>query len=201
MNDDFYVGYFPNAPPALAKVVVRIAVGLLVIGCVAGALILFAQSPFAASKFEYGQYRDYIGVLEEWPYPMGHISFVGKLDGVTLSAGAPPLTPGFTLDLMAKHSLDFWLTSEDLPDPENRVTLDREGKIVLAYTPNNLEGHERLHKVLKQILSRGKCAIHGSDWTNASRQTVIVCPPGSSSKRISMPAAWHAAWTSRCCGR
>ena len=59
---------------------------------------------------------------------MGHISFVGKLDGVTLSAGAPAIAPGWTLDLMGKHSLDFWLTSEDLPDPENRVTLDRDGR-------------------------------------------------------------------------
>ena len=77
---------------------------------------------------------------------MGHISFVGKLDGVTLSAGAPAIAPGWTLELMGKHSLDFWLTSEDLPDPENRVTLDREGKIVLAYTPNNGEGHRRLDR-------------------------------------------------------
>ena len=59
---------------------------------------------------------------------MGHISFVGKLDGVTLSAGAPAIAPGWTLDLMGKHSLDFWLTSEDLPDPDNRVTLDRDGQ-------------------------------------------------------------------------
>ena len=64
----------------------------------------------------------------EWEFPMGHISFVGKLDGVTLSAGAPAIAPGWTLDLMGKHSLDFWLTSEDLPDPENRVTLDRDGR-------------------------------------------------------------------------
>ena len=45
---------------------------------------------------------------------------------------------------MAKHSLDFWLTSEDLPDPDNRVSLDRDGNIVLSYTPNNDEGHKRL---------------------------------------------------------
>ena len=51
-------------------------------------------------------------------YPMGHISFVGKLDGETLKAGAPAHCAGWTLDLMARHSLDFWLTSEDLPDPE-----------------------------------------------------------------------------------
>lgn len=53
---------------------------------------------------------------------MGHISFVGKLDGAMLEAGAPAIVPGWTLDLMARHSLDFWLTSEDLSDPENRVT-------------------------------------------------------------------------------
>ncbi len=100
----------------------------------------------------------------EWPHPMGHISFVGKLDGVTLSAGAPKLAPGFTLDLMANHSLDFWLTSEDLPDPNNRVTLDRQGNIVLSYTPNNEEGHQRLIKKLEQLVQgTTRCAVHGKD--------------------------------------
>ena len=49
-----------------------------------------------------------------------------------LKGGAPALTPGWTLDLMATHSLDFWLTSEDLPDPDNRVTVDSDGGIVLS---------------------------------------------------------------------
>ena len=53
----------------------------------------------------------------EWEYPMGHISFVGKLDGVTLSAGAPAIAPGWTLDLMGKHSLDFWLRRRTCPIP------------------------------------------------------------------------------------
>lgn len=98
----------------------------------------------------------------EWNYPMGHISFVGKLDGETLKAGAPAMVPGFTLDLMASHSLDFWLTSEDLPDPENRVTLDREGKIVLSYQPNNEEGHKRLIQKLEHLMQhQQKCPIHG----------------------------------------
>jgi choline dehydrogenase-like flavoprotein len=98
----------------------------------------------------------------EWEYPMGHISFVGKLDGVTLSAGAPKLAPGFTLELMAKHSLDFWLTSEDLPDPNNRVTLDRDGNIVLSYTPNNGEGHKRLIARLEHLMQQqSSCPVHG----------------------------------------
>jgi choline dehydrogenase-like flavoprotein len=96
--------------------------------------------------------NDFYKATKEWDFPMGHISFVGKMDAVTLSAGAPKLVPGMTLDIMAKHSLDFWLTSEDLPDPDNRVTLDRNGKIVLTYTPNNEEGHKRLQAKLKSLL-------------------------------------------------
>jgi choline dehydrogenase-like flavoprotein len=100
----------------------------------------------------------------EWEFPMGHISFVGKLDGATLSAGAPAIAPGWTLDLMGKHSLDFWLTSEDLPDPDNRVTLDREGRIVLSYTPNNGEGHRRLIRKLEHLMQQQtNCAVHGHD--------------------------------------
>ena len=99
-----------------------------------------------------------------WNFPMGHISFVGKLDGETLKGGAPAIAPGWTLDLMAKHSLDFWLTSEDLPDPNNRVTVDTDGKIVLSYKPNNEEGHKRLIAKLKELMQQQtKCAVHGHD--------------------------------------
>jgi choline dehydrogenase-like flavoprotein len=94
---------------------------------------------------------------------MGHISFVGKLDAVTLRAGAPAIAPGFTLELMAAHSLDFWLTSEDLPDPNNRVTLNRDGEIVLTYTPNNLEAHEQLKNHLQRAMTQTNCKIHGHD--------------------------------------
>jgi choline dehydrogenase-like flavoprotein len=100
----------------------------------------------------------------DWPYPMGHISFVGKLDGETLKAGAPAIAPGWTLDLMARHSLDFWLTSEDLPDPSNRVTLDSTGGIVLSYKPNNEEGHQRLIAKLKDLMKQqAKCRVHGHE--------------------------------------
>lgn len=101
--------------------------------------------------------NDYYFASDEWEFPMGHISFVGKTDGITLSAGAPPLVPGMTLDLMARHSLDFWLTSEDLPDPDNRVTLSRDGRIVLHYRPNNEEGHRRLIAKLKGLLKAIDC--------------------------------------------
>jgi choline dehydrogenase-like flavoprotein len=108
--------------------------------------------------------NDFYFGSEEWPHPMGHISFVGKLDGETLKAGAPAIAPGWTLEMMGKHSLDFWLTSEDLPDPDNRVTLDRQGNIVLSYKPNNEEAHKRLTQKLKTLLQQqSKCPLHGHE--------------------------------------
>lgn len=104
------------------------------------------QKTLALNDFYFGS--------KEWEFPMGHISFVGKLDTDTLRAGAPAITPGFVLETMAEHSLDFWLTSEDLPDPNNRVTLDRDGNIVLSYNPNNEEGHKRLIAKLKELMKQ-----------------------------------------------
>ena len=114
------------------------------------------QKTLALNDFYFGS--------EEWDYPMGHISFVGKLDAQTLRAGAPAVAPGWSLELMARHSLDFWLTSEDLPDPENRVTIDRQGNIVLAYSPNNEEAHRRLIAALKDLMTQQTaCGAHGHD--------------------------------------
>jgi len=106
--------------------------------------------------------NDFYFGSKDWEFPMGHISFVGKLDGETLRAGAPALAPNFTLEQMANHSLDFWLTSEDLPDPDNRVTLNSSGEIVLSYKPNNEEGHKRLISKLEDLMKRqSKCSQHG----------------------------------------
>lgn len=108
--------------------------------------------------------NDFYFGAEDWPHPMGHISFVGKLDREALRGGAPPVVPGFSLEVMANHSLDFWLTSEDLPDPENRVSLDRDGNIVLSYTPNNEEAHRQLVRRLEEALARQRsCPAHGRD--------------------------------------
>lgn len=107
--------------------------------------------------------NDFYFGSKDFEYPMGHISFVGKLDAITLRAGAPAVAFGFTLELMAKHSLDFWLTSEDLPDPNNRVTINRDDEIVLSYTPNNLKAHEQLKAHLQRAMKQHTCSIHGHE--------------------------------------
>ena len=112
------------------------------------------QKTLALNDFYYG--------ADDWEYPLGHISFIGKTDAHVLAAGAPKLTPGWTLDQMAKHSLDFWLTSEDLPDAANRVTVERGRKTRLSYAPNNEEGHKRLKAKVQDLLGRIPCDVHGT---------------------------------------
>jgi len=136
--------------------------------------------------------NDFYYESEAWPHPMGHISFVGKTDGHVLAAGAPKFVPGYPLELMAKHSLDFWLTSEDLPDPANRVSLDREGGIVLEYAPNNQEGHKRLQETLKGLLAKIPCKIHGMGCNEG-----IVAMRAYIGKRIPLAGVAHQNGTVR----
>lgn len=99
----------------------------------------------------------------DWDYPLGHIQMLGKSDAEVFKSDAPAIAPGKALDFMARHSLDFWMTSEDLPDPENRVSLDGDGRIRLHYTENNTEGHKRLKAKLKSMLKHLKCEEHLGD--------------------------------------
>jgi choline dehydrogenase-like flavoprotein len=79
------------------------------------------------------------------PYPMGNIQGLGKLQGGMLTANMKG-TPEWLMSLFAERSVDWWIMSEDLPDPENRVSIDSDGKIRLAYTANNLKSHAELVK-------------------------------------------------------
>ena len=89
---------------------------------------------------------------KDFDFPLGNIQMIGKSKGPMFRADAPFFTPGFVLNEMARHAVDFWLTTEDIPDPNNRVTLDREKKIILNYTFNNQVPTKRLFDKLKSLL-------------------------------------------------
>jgi choline dehydrogenase-like flavoprotein len=59
----------------------------------------------------------------EYPWPLGQVQPVGSFHHEMMKGDAPPFTPGFVLEQMKKHAVPWWLTTEDLPDPNNRVTL------------------------------------------------------------------------------
>lgn len=87
---------------------------------------------------------------------LGHIQMLGKADGGVLAANLPPGVPKALLDRVAHHSIDFWLMSEDLPKPENRVAVDADGVIRLSYVPNNLAAHAALDQKLREVLERAQ---------------------------------------------
>jgi choline dehydrogenase-like flavoprotein len=82
---------------------------------------------------------------------------LAKSDREILRAGAPWFAPSLALDYIAKHAIDFWMTTEDLPHPTNRVTVDRQGRIHVAKTYYNLEPHKRLLGKLKALLGPLGC--------------------------------------------
>jgi choline dehydrogenase-like flavoprotein len=101
--------------------------------------------------------NDFYHRAPDFEYPLGHIQMLGKSDREVIREGSPLPAPGFVLDYVASHAIDFWLTSEDLPHPENRVRVDRQGRIHVAYTDRNTEGHKRLIAKLKHLLPKLGC--------------------------------------------
>ena len=90
-------------------------------------------------------------------YPLGNIQMVGKSQAPMFRGEKPKetkLAPRWTLERMARHAIDFWLSTEDLPRPENRVTLDRNGNIKLSYKPTNEVPKNELYAKLKSILGQ-----------------------------------------------
>ncbi|MBV8637837.1 MAG: GMC family oxidoreductase [Candidatus Eremiobacteraeota bacterium] len=108
------------------------------------------QKTLAMTDFYWGD--------ERYPYPMGSVQLLGKLNKDMLRGDAPPLTPDKVLDELATHSVDWFLTTEDLPDEDNCVRIDRDGRIILDYTENNLESYETLSARFTHALKSIDCA-------------------------------------------
>ena len=99
--------------------------------------------------------NDFYFGSDDFEYPLGNIQMVGKSQADMYRGEKPletKLAPQRTLERMARHAVDFWLSTEDLPRPENRVTLDRDGNVRLSYTQTNEEPKKRLYHELKGLL-------------------------------------------------
>jgi choline dehydrogenase-like flavoprotein len=100
--------------------------------------------------------NDFYFGMEGFEFPMGNIQMVGKSQG-PMYKGEKPLeagvAPGWTLDKLAMHAVDFWLSTEDLPMPDNRITVDGQGTITLSYTPANQVPKQKLYEKLKSMLN------------------------------------------------
>jgi choline dehydrogenase-like flavoprotein len=101
--------------------------------------------------------NDFYFGMKDFEYPMGNIQMVGKSDAEMFRGEKPletKLAPQFSLNEVAEHAVDFWLSTEDLPNPDNRISLTRDGSIKLSYRPNNQVPKQKLYDQLKSMLGR-----------------------------------------------
>jgi choline dehydrogenase-like flavoprotein len=107
--------------------------------------------------------NDFYFATKDYQWPMGNIQMIGKSNAEAMRGEQPEKTmfaPNWTLADVAEHAVDFWLTTEDLPVPENRVTTDKDGHVHLTYSATNDEEAGRLYGELKKILNHTGMAAH-----------------------------------------
>jgi choline dehydrogenase-like flavoprotein len=107
--------------------------------------------------------NDFYLPTKDYEYPAGNIQMIGKSNAEAMRGEKPELTmfsPEWTLSDVARHAVDFWLTTEDLPVPTNRVTTDANGDVHLAYKSTNDAEAAQLYGELKKILNHTGMAAH-----------------------------------------
>jgi len=101
--------------------------------------------------------NDFYFGADDFEFPLGNIQMVGKSSSQMYRGEKPgqtKLAPEWTLEKVARHAIDFWLSTEDLPSPDNRVSVDGDGQLRLAYSETNAEAKKRLYAKLKSILGK-----------------------------------------------
>jgi len=107
--------------------------------------------------------NDFYFATKDYPWPMGNIQMIGKSNAEAMRGEQPEKTmfaPNWSLADVAGHAVDFWLTAEDLPVAENRVTTGKDGSVHLTYSSTNDEEAGRLYGELKKILNHTGMAAH-----------------------------------------
>ena len=107
--------------------------------------------------------NDFYFATKDYDYPAGNIQMIGKSNAEAMRGEKPKLTklfPEWTLTDVARHAVDFWLTTEDLPLADNRVTVDGDGNIRLFYQPTNNAEADQLYGELKKIMNHTGMAEH-----------------------------------------
>jgi choline dehydrogenase-like flavoprotein len=121
-----------------------------------GALIMHSRHPNDARFQKTFALMDFYRRAPDSDLPLGSVQLMGKSDRATLRALFAELIPDGDGDALSRHTVDFWLTAEDLPRYQSRVTLAPSGQIKLHYTPSNREALRRLRAALMTALARAE---------------------------------------------
>ncbi len=92
----------------------------------------------------------YFGSAES-RYPLGNLQMLGKIQEPMLR-GPLSWAPKAARSWLARHSVDWYVMSEDLPDPQSTVRPLPDGRIQLNWKRTNLKAHHRWVEVARRIL-------------------------------------------------
>lgn len=98
------------------------------------------QKAFALTDFYHG--------ADDSDLPLGTVQLMGKPDPDFLESLAREHLPGVAAEDLGTHTVDFFITAEDLPDPNNRVEVTAAGGVRLTYRENNRQAYDRLRAKL-----------------------------------------------------
>jgi choline dehydrogenase-like flavoprotein len=102
-------------------------------------------------------FSDWYFGADDDQYPLGLVQMCAATHAAQIKGEALPgwleWLPDMPFEQMARHSMDFWLSSEDLPLAENRIFY-RDDKVVLEFTETNMAAHRRLRKKLEGVMHK-----------------------------------------------
>jgi choline dehydrogenase-like flavoprotein len=121
--------------------------------------------------------NDYYFAGTHADYPLGQIQSQGRTHGVMAQTVVPSI-PVWMYDAWVERGVDWLVMSEDLPEADNRVTIDRSGRICLRYRPNNVRAHAMLVAKTKRLLRElGFWVVvkHSHGSKNTTHQCGTLC--------------------------
>lgn len=112
--------------------------------------------PFAANTSVYQKtiaFNDFYNADNDYAAPLGNVQLLGHITGNILKANLPFPAPTWAARLMARHAYGWFLTSEDLPNPESRVMV-RDDRIVMHWIRSNMRAHEALIAKTRTVMRK-----------------------------------------------
>ena len=101
---------------------------------------------------------DYYFGADDYDYPLGLVQMCAKTHPDQIRAEALPewlsFAPHLPFEVMSRYTMDFWLSSEDIPLAENRISLAADGRVTLAETDTNIEAHKRLRRKMEAAMTK-----------------------------------------------
>jgi hypothetical protein len=168
MRDEFYIGY-AAVPPGVARTTRRTVLALLSCAVAACAVLVFAQQPFLRATFEYGQTREFQGLLENAPYPVllvrrpgsrdeySRYPLVGRGKNGAATAGLEGREVSLFGSLIYRDGHTMIEVESITPRPDQgRVTTSLAG----PFTPAVLSGEIVDSKCYLGVMNPGRSKVH-----------------------------------------